>query len=166
MPDILHAFYWFRFASRLCPAARAVLSGLVLVVAAPLPAWAQGAPPAPPGLGVELNSASDASGSCRLTFVANNATGNALEDLQLEMAVFDTGGAARLVTFEFGALQEGRMRVLQFDLPEQRCAAVSLLHVNKVASCRSAGGTEPPGEAPCEGALRLSTRVDAIQLRR
>lgn len=166
MPDILHTVYFTRLASmnRNVSTVACLLVALLLMTAAPQ-ARAQGAPPTPPGLGVELNSATDLSGSCRLTFVADNATGAAIEDLQLEMAVFDAGGAARLVTFEFGALRDGRLRVVQFDLPEQGCAAVSLLHVNKVAVCELADQAEGTDGDLCDTELRLSSRVGAITLR-
>ena len=134
-----------------------IVFGLTLFLV-PLPALAQNPEPR---LGLELNTVEDLAGSCRLTFVADNATGTDIGDLQFEMAVFDSGGIARLVTFEFGALREGRIRVLQFDLPEQGCAGVSMLHVNKVVACQAAGQESDL----CDSALRASSRVSAIQVR-
>jgi hypothetical protein len=150
-----------RIASRSRHARSSARGTLVWALALVLSASPVPAQQPEPSLGLELNTVADLSGSCRLTFVADNGTGTDIGDLQFEMAVFDTGGIARLVTFEFGALRDGRIRVLQFDLPDQGCAGVSMLHVNKVVSCQAGG---QPSEL-CDAALRASSRVGAVQVR-
>lgn len=136
---------------------RAAVAALML--AAPGAVLAQEADPV---FSIELNAAADTTtGSCRLTYVASNQSDIALERTAYEIAVFDQEGTvSRLLVLEFGALIEGKTKVLQFDLSETPCAGISRIVVNTVTACtRSTDGAE---SAICLANLAASSRT-AIQ---
>jgi hypothetical protein len=110
-------------------------------------------------IGIELNSASDQEGTCRLTYVVTNGTTTDLTQASWEVAVFDGAGAVnRLWVLEFGELPQGRTRVVQFDLADQPCEGVSRISVNDAVDCQSAGGALDL----CDRTRSLSSRVGAI----
>ncbi|GAA5068190.1 hypothetical protein N0B44_02100 [Roseibacterium beibuensis] len=107
----------------------------------------------PPRLGIELNRVDQLDGACRLTFMAENATGADLSTLSLETVLIDTAGQVdRLTLFDFGALPDGLPRVRQFDLGALDCAQLGRVLINGVAECS--------GGADCAGALGVSSRTD------
>ena len=111
---------------------------------------------------LELNSAADtASSDCRLTYVATNRTGTGLDNAAYEVAVFDGNGiVSRILVLAFGALPEGKTRVVQFDIAGQTCADTSRIVVNDVASCTP---SDPANTADvCMSQLATSSRA-AIQ---
>lgn len=115
-----------------------------------------------PRFSLELNAAAETEGgSCRLTYVASNQTGMALDRTAFEVAVFDSDGVVnRLLVLEFGALVEGKTKVLQFDLAETPCASISRIVVNNLTGCTaSADGAESD---VCMSALAATSRT-AIQ---
>lgn len=111
---------------------------------------------------LELNAAAETeAGSCRLTYVASNQTDTALDRTAYEVAVFDAEGVVtRLLVLEFGALVEGKTKILQFDLSGTPCGAISRIVVNDVAGCTVAGSGEESGV--CMSNLAASSRT-AIQ---
>lgn len=134
--------------------------GLALGLAG-LPVLAPGASAqtADGALGIELNSASDQEGTCRLTYVVTNGTTTDLTQASWEVAVHDAGGiVTRLWVLDFGSLPQGRTRVVQFDLADQPCEGLSRISVNDVADCQSAAGAQEI----CGQAQSLSSRVEAI----
>ncbi len=92
---------------------------------------------------LELNNAADTTaGGCRLTYVASNRTGTALSKTSYEVAVFDGDGVVtRILVLEFGALSEGKTKVVQFDLADQPCANISRIVVNNISECTAADGS-------------------------
>lgn len=95
-------------------------------------------------LALELNNAADIEGACRLTFVATNETGVALEGLSYEIVLYDPEGIVPddgFLLFEFGRMPEGKTKVVQFVLEDRDCGSISRVLVNDVAECRSAAGT-------------------------
>ena len=98
--------------------AAAGLAALSLVPA--LPATAQDAAQ----FSLDLNTVGETTGGgCRLTFVANNGTGQELAQTAYEVAVFDAGGGfKKLLVLQFGALTVGKTKVVQFDLADLGCA--------------------------------------------
>ena len=107
--------------------------------------------------GLELNSLRPAEAGCRLTYVANNATGTDLAAASFEVAVFDAEGTvSRLLILEFGALANGKTKVVQFDLAGQQCEDISRLLVNGAAECRAAEGEAPD----CLALLAPSSRTE------
>lgn len=131
------------------------LAGLALLTA--VPAMAQDADAS---FSLELNSAADTSaGSCRLTYVASNKSDIALDRTAYEVAIFDSEGVVtRLLVLEFGALIEGKTKILQFDLAETPCASISRIVINDVAGCtQTADGSEVD---MCLSGLTASSRTD------
>lgn len=140
-------------------AAAKTLGILCLGAMTSVPAFAQDADPQ---FTLELNAAAETdAGSCRLTYVASNQTGAALDRTAYEVAVFDDQGVVtRLLVLEFGALVEGKTKILQFDLAGTGCASISRIVVNDIAACTAAGSAE---ELPvCMSGLSASSRT-AIQ---
>ena len=130
----------------LVAAAVAALSGL--------PALAQAATP----LGLELNALQPSDKGCRITLVASNGLGAALDKASFELALFGAnGGIDRLVSVDFKTLPVGKTKVLQFELAGLDCAAVTRVLINDVTSCEGAG-LDP---AACATNLVTSSRVDA-----
>jgi hypothetical protein len=108
------------------------------------------------GFSLELNNAQSADTGCRLTYVATNNTGVELTAASYEVAVFDGAGVvSKLLILEFGRLQNGKRKVVQFDLADTACDNISLLLVNNVSECTAADGSTPD----CLGALTTSSRA-------
>lgn len=94
-------------------------------------------------LSLELNNAADVEGACRLTYVATNSTGVALEGLAYEIVLYDPEGIVPddgFLLFDFGRMPEGKTKVVQFVLENRACDGISRILVNDVAECRSAAG--------------------------
>ena len=117
----------FRAVSSLFTAAAVALS----VVASPVVAQDE------PEFSLELNNAAETeAGGCRLTYVATNRTGVDLSQAAYEVAVFNGSGiVSRILVLAFGALAEGKTRIVQFDISDQPCADTSRIVVNDVAEC-------------------------------
>jgi hypothetical protein len=110
-------------------------------------------------IGIELNSATDVEGACRLTYVVTNGTATDLTQASWEVAVFDEAGTVtRLWVLDFGSLPQTRTRVVQFDLADQPCEKVSRISVNDAVDCVSAEGPQPV----CRDRQSLSSKVGAI----
>lgn len=109
---------------------------------------------------LQLNTVEDVGETCRLTYVALNETGVALEQTAYDVVVFDAGGAvtSRLI-LEFGRLPEGKTKVVQFDIDSGGCAGISRLLLNDVEQCDTAEGSV----TYCLDALATSSRVDGIE---
>lgn len=105
-------------------------------------------------LSIELNKSADAGAGCRLTFVAKNDTGAALDKASYEIAVFDgRNRVARLLIFEFGSLALGKTLVREFEYPDLTCANISRILVNTAPECIAGGQSSPV----CLGSLRTSS---------
>ena len=108
---------------------------------------------------LELNTAADVEGSCRLTFVATNGTGVALIQTAYQVAAFDSNGqVSAIVVLEFGELPLSKTRVVQFDLPDLTCTSLSRLVVNDLDTCKTA---EAESDV-CMKALSASSRIPNI----
>ncbi len=107
---------------------------------------------------LELNSAADTeAGDCRLTYVATNRTSTSLDQASYEVAVFDGNGiVSRILVLAFGALPEGKTRVVQFDIAGQTCGNTSRIVVNDVAECVPTSGE---GGDVCLSALSTASRA-------
>ncbi len=132
----------------------------LLVGAAPAVLLAQSAENVPSSLFLELNAIQDVGGACRLTFLAQNGTGVAIDQAVFETVIFDTsGGVVSLSLFDFRDLPADRPRVRQFELPEMACDAVGQALINGASSC-IVNGTE---SRVCDEALSLGSRI-AVEL--
>lgn len=115
-------------------------ASVFIVTLAVLPAAAQEAAST---FSLDLNNAADTDqGGCRLTYVATNGTGQALNAVSYQVAVFDAQGIVTdLLVLEFGNLIEGKTKVVQFDLAGRGCADISRITVNEVAECTLSDGS-------------------------
>lgn len=108
---------------------------------------------------LELNTAADVNGGCRLTYVATNSAAASLDKVTYEVAVYDLDGIVKLLLeLEFGSLPSGKTRVVQFDLPDIGCGAISRILVNTAVECLAAEGEQ----AVCRDNQILSSRVPTI----
>lgn len=114
---------------------RAFLS-LLLAAGAVLsaPASADGA------LAIELNRLEQNGSACRVTFVTKNGLGAPLDELAVELVLFDKAGlVSRMTAASFGAMETGKTLVKRFDMPDLACADVARVLVNGVAACKGDG---------------------------
>lgn len=110
-----------------------------------------------PFLSVELNTADQAAGSCRLTFVAQNSLGADLAAAVLETVLFDTSGQViDLTLFDFKDLPDGSPRVRQFDLAGVQCASLGRVLLNGVHACTGLNLTADI----CAAGLRWTSRIE------
>lgn len=108
---------------------------------------------------LELNTAADVNGACRLTYVATNSSPVSLEKMTYEVAVYDLDGIVKLLLeLGFGGLPSGKTRVVQFDVPELGCGAISRILVNTSVECTAAEGEQ----TICRDNQILSSRVRTI----
>lgn len=135
-----------------CRLTLATLLGAV----APLGALAQSGESTVPQLSIELNAVQDVGDACRLSFLAQNQTGTAIDEAVFETVIFDTsGGVVSLSLFDFRALPADRPRVRQFDLPGMACDSVGQALINGANTCVVAGAESDV----CDDALLLGSRV-------
>lgn len=150
---------------RRVPAPFAAVAAASLALAGPLAsqATAQGtAQGTPAGNGrfvLELNKVEDIGEICRLTYVAENRTGVALEATAYNVVMFDAvGTVTSLLILEFGRLPDGKTKVVQFDIAGGGCAGISRLLINDVDKCETVEGAV----TACLDALVTTSRVDSI----
>ncbi|MCV6584014.1 MAG: hypothetical protein OIF47_00620 [Marinibacterium sp.] len=110
--------------------------------------------PAQPGVSIELSSADTLDGACRISFLAQNDTGHAIDQAVYETVLFGTGGEVlQLTLLDFRDLPAGRPRVRQFQFAETACTEISRVLINGAQTCTA----QTPGA--CIDGLRLSTRT-------
>jgi len=116
-----------------------------------------------PTLGVELNKLEQTGAACRSYMVLSNRTDATLDQLSLDLVVFDTDGVIdRRLAVELGPVQAGRTRVKVFDMADLDCDRVARVLLNDVLTCRP----DRMGDATtCDGALRVSGRGDVDFIR-
>jgi len=106
---------------------------------------------------LELNSARDSGGGCRVSFIAFNGTGVVLDKTSYEMVVFDSEGlVSQFLILEFGRLPVNKTKVVQFDLADLPCGSISRLLINDVAECTS---NEAPSNL-CLDSLQTKARTE------
>jgi len=104
-------------------------------------------------LGIELNSAEQVEGKCRLTFVMKNPAQSSVDSLKADTALFGTDGVIkRRLVVEFGPLKPSKTSLRAFDL-DVSCDSLGSLLVNDVIACR------PEGLGDCLSRLELSSRT-------
>jgi len=87
---------------------------------------------------LELSNVKQVQSGCRVAFLAVNRLGIQLDKMAVEIGVFDENGLfSDMVVFDFGRLQKGKSKVVQYDLPRQ-CATISRLLLNSVKECAGA----------------------------
>lgn len=121
-----------------------------LAVALVAPAFAAGT------IGIELNTLTQAETACRLTFVAQNTLTVDINELALEVALFDKESVFdRSIVLKTGSLPVGKSRVRQFDLPALNCKAIGRILVNDVTECSGTG----LNASSCLRTLTVTTRA-------
>ncbi len=127
------------------------------IVSFPMIAQAQSEGAAQSGLLMELNTVQDVEGACRLTFLVDNKTGEAIDSVSFETVIFDASGSVvRLSLFNFRDLPVDRPRVRQFDLPGLTCDGLGQALINGANTCVVAG----TDSQLCDDALKLNSRTD------
>jgi hypothetical protein len=138
-------------------------SGVALVLAAlALPV---AAPAQEPELTIELNNLAPLeAGGCRLTFVVTNGTDTSVSESRYQVAIFDAAGRVQggLLGMNFGALDAGRLSIVQFDLGNRGCTDISQLHLNSVEACPDAA-TGADSDI-CGSTLATRTLIDGVRL--
>lgn len=109
-------------------------------------------------LRIELNRVEARENACQLVFVARNDSVRGLDQLVLEVVLFDrTGGVAALTLLDFQDLPAARMRVRSFDMAGLECDTLGRVLVNATAACA------PQGAPGCTG-FEMASRLDAIEV--
>ncbi len=129
------------------------------LIAASLAAFGAAAQDADARFSLELNNAANTdTGGCRLTYVATNRSGQDLSQTDYQVGVFDANGVVtRILVLGFGALTDGKTRIVLFDLADQSCTDISRIIVNDVAACSLADGQSADF---CLSGLATSSRTD------
>jgi len=145
------------FRRRFATCASAVVAAMAVTLAGLVDVRAQN----DPGIAVELNRLMPSDDGCLVSFVMKNATPAAIDDLGLEVVLFDSEGRVeRILLLSSGALPIGKTRVKQFNLENTNCGGLSQILINDVASCEG-DGLDPEG---CLAGLRISSRDDQVKL--
>ncbi|MGY9048426.1 hypothetical protein P775_23830 [Puniceibacterium antarcticum] len=127
-----------------------------LILAAPLPALADGEAPVGKGIRPELNRTETCHGTCRMSFLAQNLYELPITGVVYETARFTQAGTLdRLTRFDFGALPPGRPRVRQFDLQDTECDPSGQILINGASNCTV--NSQP--DTDCDTCLTLLSRT-------
>jgi hypothetical protein len=107
-------------------------------------------------LDIELNKIEDAGAQCSASFVMQNHMGATLDQLRIDLYVFDKGGVImRRVYLDTGPMRDGKTTVASFALVDQPCDKIGRLLVNDIPTCKA-----PDGSAlDCLGGLTLSSKA-------
>jgi hypothetical protein len=115
------------------------------------------ADPAARAIAIELNGAEANDKACRLSFVVANGLEQGIDDLALELVLFDKDGRVdRFVVVRTAKVPAGKSRVRQFDIPATTCPAIARILVNDVKEC-AVSGLDANG---CAERITVSTRSD------
>jgi hypothetical protein len=105
---------------------------------------------------VELNTVETADNRCRLTFVIENKSKDALESLKLDLAVFNPQRIVqRRLATELGPVRAGKTIVKTFAL-DGACGEIGSVLVNDI--------TCAPNAEACLDTVDLSSRVKDVRL--
>jgi hypothetical protein len=116
---------------------------------------AQDAPPR--SIAIELNGAEANDKACRLSFVVANGLEQSIDDMALELVLFDKDGRVdRFVVVRTAKVPAGKSRVRQFDIPETPCPSIARILVNDVKECVGSG----LNPATCADSIKVATRSD------
>ncbi len=133
---------------------RAVSASVLGAMLTAVPAAAQEI--APPQISLELNALQQVSANCRMTFLTVNRLGVPIEELSVEVVLFDRDmRVSNFLVLNTGHLAVDKRRVRQFDLPDLTCAEVSSVLVNDVVGCDGVDLTP----AVCLDALKPTSRA-------
>ncbi len=72
-----------------------------------------------------------------MTYVITNSSGQGLAQAAYQMGVFRCRGhRAPPLVMDFGAIPDGKTKIMQFELADQACTDISRIVVNEVAACK------------------------------
>lgn len=112
---------------------------------------------APRSIAIELNGAEANDKACRLSFVVANGLEQNIDDLALELVLFDKDGRVdRFVVVRTAKVPAGKSRVRQFDIPATTCPSIARILVNDVKEC-AVGDLDTNG---CAERISVATRAD------
>jgi hypothetical protein len=107
---------------------------------------------------IELNTIEMSENRCRMNFVLENKSEQALDTMKIDFVVFGTdGGIKHRFVSEMGPLQSTKTVVRTFSI-ESDCAQIGSILVNDVTTC------VPIDPKACLDRLELSSRVKTIRL--
>jgi hypothetical protein len=107
---------------------------------------------------IELNAAETIQNKCRLSFVIENKSDEAVESLKLDLVVFGKdGGIQRRLVTEMAPLRPTKTIVKAFDI-DGDCAPIGSILVNDVTACA------PGPAAACLDRLVLASRLPNVRL--
>lgn len=110
------------------------------------------------GLPIELNGLSAVNGGCQMTFIVQNKLDVEVEDLALEVVLFDQNSKViKFVKLGAGALPKSKTRVKRFTIAKTECTSIKRILVNDVARCKAGEMTS----AQCLSALSLTNKTSA-----
>src|SRR6516164_1463082 len=106
----------------------------------------------------ELNTVESSENHCRMNFVIENRSEQALESMKLDLVLFGTdGGIMHRFIAEMAPLQPKKTVVRSFSV-ESDCPRIGAILVNDVTAC------VPIEPNTCLNRLELSSRLKAIRL--
>ncbi|MCX5512217.1 hypothetical protein C3941_09100 [Kaistia algarum] len=109
-----------------------------------------------PVIALELNDAAANAKACRLSFVIANKQTIDIDDMALELVLFDKDGRVeRFVVVRSGKVPAAKNRVRQFDIAETACADIGRVLLNDVKECKGDGLTPPL----CSDRIQASSRA-------
>jgi hypothetical protein len=133
---------------------RGATGAALVLMAATSAAQAQDAPRT---VSIELNGAEANNKACRLSFVIDNGLDANIDDMALELVLFEQDGRVnRFVVVRTAKVPTGKSRVRQFDIPDTACPSIARILINDVKECTGAGLT--PGS--CAESIKVATRTD------
>lgn len=108
-------------------------------------------------IAIELNGAEANNKACRLSFVVDNGLTTNIDDLALELVLFEKDGRVnRFVVVRTAKVPAGKSRVRQFDIPETECPSIARILVNDVKECKGADLSP----AACADSIKVATRSE------
>lgn len=117
---------------------------------------AQAALAQPPqvNISVRLDQANQEARLCQLIFVLENNSEIALQELQVELVLFDSNlRVQRLSLLDFLSLPENGVRVRSFGFPDLQCSDIGKVLFNNVGKCMSADASS------CDAVLSVQSET-------
>jgi hypothetical protein len=129
--------------------------GALVALSVLVPIWAHAADDK---VLVDLNTVENSDNRCRMNFVIENKSEQALDSMKLDLVVFGAdGGIMRRLITEMAPLRAAKTIVRTFVI-EAECGQIGAILVNDVAACA------PADRSACLDRLQLSSRVKDIRL--
>ncbi|MBY0331951.1 MAG: Tat pathway signal protein [Acetobacteraceae bacterium] len=98
--------------------------------------------------------------ACRVWFVLNNRSTEALDPVRLDLVIFGRDGVvARRIAVDVGPLPSGRTQARIFDVSGLACEGIGQLLLNDLLAC---GSTETSQRNACMDRVSLASRVEAV----